>query len=162
MKREDFNNDKVDAGDIGIGHTVTALYEITPVGAEGPLVDPLRYQLPGPAAPAASTGDSSDEYAFVKIRYKAPDGDTSELITTPVSTAVEAATIAAAPQDARFAAAVAGFGQLLTGGKYTGTFSYDDILALARDARGADPENYRGEFLGLVELAKTIDAAGRP
>ncbi|MEM8648874.1 MAG: YfbK domain-containing protein, partial [Pseudomonadota bacterium] len=122
LKREDFNNDKVDAGDIGAGHTVTALYEITPAGAKTRLVDSLRYQQKA-AEPAASNGD---EYAFVKIRYKQPQGSKSTLITTPVTAAHEVSDGASAPQDARFAAAVAAFGQILKGGRYTGSFSYDD------------------------------------
>ncbi|MBI3672094.1 MAG: von Willebrand factor type A domain-containing protein, partial [Rhizobiales bacterium] len=107
LNREDFNNDKVDAGEIGSGHTVTAIYEITPKDSKGKLVDPLRY---GAARQASGNG----EYAFVKIRYKLPTEDKSRLITEPVTAANEATST-----EASFTAAVAGFGQLLAGGQYT-------------------------------------------
>ncbi len=156
LKREDFNNDKVDAGDIGAGHTVTALYEITPTGAKTRLVDSLRYQQKT-AAPDAS-GLGADEYAFVKIRYKQPQGAKSTLITTPVTAADEASDSTSAPHDARFAAAVAAFGQILKGGRYTGTFSYDDVIKLALDAKGVDEYGHRAEFINLVRAAKTAAA----
>ncbi len=154
LNREDFNNDKVDAGDIGSGHSVTALYEITPKGNNGGLVDGLRYQN----APAAQAGNTSNEYAFVKIRYKLPKEDTSTLVTTPVTVSDEAQTVTSAPADSRFAAAVSAFGQILRGGKYTGSFSYDDIVELAQGARGADAFGYRSEFINLVRLAKSAAA----
>ncbi|WP_342021799.1 vWA domain-containing protein [Methyloceanibacter marginalis] len=153
LEREDFNNDKVDAGEIGAGHTVTALYEITPTGSEGRLIDDLRYESSGkpPAEPA-------DEIAFVKIRYKQPGSDKSTLITIPVTRADEVASIEAADADARFAAAVAGFGQVLKGGRYTGAWSIDDAIALAEGARGPDRFGYRNEFLNLARLAKSAQA----
>ncbi|NNJ75034.1 MAG: VWA domain-containing protein [Anderseniella sp.] len=154
LNREDFNNDKVDAGDIGAGHTVTALYEITPVGANGRLVDDLRYQSE-PAKPA--TG-SAEEYAFIKIRYKLPDSDTSTLITAPVTRVSEAASVAKASRDDRFAASVAAFGQVLSGGRYTGSFSYDDVVSLAQSTKGEDRFGYRAEFINLVRLAKSAAA----
>ncbi|MEM1200018.1 MAG: VWA domain-containing protein [Pseudomonadota bacterium] len=156
LKREDFNNDKVDAGDIGAGHTVTALYEITPAGANTRLVDSLRYQQK--AAEPAASASSADEYAFVKIRYKQPQGSKSTLITTPVTSADEASDSASAPQDARFAAAVAAFGQILKGGRYTGSFSYDDVITLALGAKGVDEYGHRAEFINLVRAAKTAAA----
>src|SRR5258706_24363 len=111
LQREDFNNDKVDAGGVGSGQSVTALYEIVPVGGPS-AVDALRYaQKPTPASLAAG-----DEYAFVKIRYKLPKSDVSKLITTPVDRSAEQVSFEAAPQDARFATAVAGFGEILRGG----------------------------------------------
>jgi Ca-activated chloride channel family protein len=152
LNREDFNNDKIDAGEIGSGHTVTALYEITPVGSQGRLVDDLRYQA------ATPTEASSGEYAFLKIRYKAPDGDISKLITTPVTDAAEVDPGDGAAQETRFAAAVAGFGQLLRGGRHLGEFSYDDVVALAQGAKGDDPFGYRAEFVNLVRLAKSAAA----
>jgi Ca-activated chloride channel family protein len=152
LAREDFNNDRIDAGEIGSGHTVTALYEFTPVGSQGRLVDDLRYQA------AAPTETSPSEYAFVKIRYKAPDGDASTLITTPVTREAEVDTGDAAARETRFAAAVAGFGQLLRGGRHTGAFSYDDVAALAQGAKGDDPFGYRAEFVNLVRLAKSSAA----
>lgn len=154
LNREDFNNDRIDAGDIGAGHTVTALYEFTPVGAPGQKIDDLRYGT-SEAAPAEPV---SDEYAFMKIRYKLPDGDTSRLITVPVTKDMESATTDAAPQDARFAAAVAGFGQLLRGGRHTGLYTYEDVIALAQSARGEDRFGYRSEFINLVRLAQSAAA----
>ncbi len=155
LNREDFNNDKVDAGEIGSGHTVTAIYEITPAGSDAQLVDGLRYRQNN--APAADTEDKSGEYGFLKIRYKLPEEDTSRLITTPISTADEVVargggTVA---REARFAASVAAFGQLLRGGRYTGDFSYDDVIALANANKGEDAFGYRAEFVNLVRLAKS-------
>ena len=155
LNREDFNNDKVDAGDIGAGHSVTALYEFTPAGSASQQVDGLRYQSASPAR----TADSKDnEYAFMKIRYKLPDGDTSKLIETSVTRASEADSIAQAPASSRFAAAVAAFGQILRGGRYTSSFSYDDVITLAQSARGEDRFGYRAEFINLVRLAKSAAA----
>ncbi|MBD1547638.1 vWA domain-containing protein [Roseibium aggregatum] len=154
LEREDFNNDKVDAGDIGAGHTVTALYEFRPASASGALIEPLRYQ--SEAKPASA--DTTDEIAFLKIRYKLPDEDVSKLITTPIGADAVKDKIPDASNDTRFAAAVAGFGEILKGGKYTGTYSLDDVLALAASARGNDPYNYRGSFLELVRLAKSAGA----
>ena len=153
LKREDFNNDKVDAGDIGAGHTVTALYEFTPAG-NGGLVDDLRYQKEEQTA----ASDLSGEYGFLKIRYKQPDSDTSELIEVPITGDLEVAEVGQASKDTRFAASVAAFGQLLRGGRYTGSYSYDDVIALARAGKGDDPYGYRSEFITLVELAKSGQA----
>jgi Ca-activated chloride channel family protein len=152
LKREDFNNDKVDAGDIGSGHTVTAIYEITPVGAPK-FVDDLRYQKPE-AQPASPSG-AGGELGFLKIRYKLPAEETSKLITAPIAGGSERPDIQAAPEDVRFSIAVAAFGQLLRGEPYTGGFGFDDVIALAQTARGADLFGYRAEFLNLVRLAKS-------
>ena len=114
LNREDFNNDKIDAGDIGAGHSVTATYEITPTGSTGRLVDDLRYQSPV----QVTTSTPAQEYAFLKLRYKLPDSDMSTLITTPVTRSLEIDDIAAAPREARNATAVAAFGQLLRGALY--------------------------------------------
>lgn len=154
LKREDFNNDKVDAGDIGAGHTVTALYEITPAGSKGRKIDDLRYQKPAPDL--AKSG--AREYAFMKIRYKLPQGTKSTLITTPVTTANEVTSTSAASDDSRFAAAVAAFGQLLKGGRHTGAFSYDDVIKLALGAKGEDAYGHRAEFVNLVRQAKSAAA----
>ena len=143
LNKDDFNNDHVDAGDIGAGHTVTALYEVTPKDSGGQLVDPLRYGKP------EQPGTAAGEYAFVKIRYKLPGEETSRLITQPVTSADEKP-----DTEASFAAAVAGFGQLLGGGTYTGSFGYDDVIALAVAGKGPDPYGYRAEFITLVRLAK--------
>jgi Ca-activated chloride channel family protein len=155
LNRDDFNNDKVDAGDVGSGQTVTALYEIVPVG--GPrVIGDLRYSQPSGAAgtpPAAA-----DEYAFVKIRYKLPKSDVSTLISTPVDRASEHARFEEAPTEARFATSVAAFGEILRGGRHTGSFAYDDVLRIASAARGEDAFGYRTEFLQLVRSAKTASA----
>jgi len=151
LKREDFNNDKVDAGEIGAGHTVTALYEIVPKGEQGWL-EPLRY------APGKAAGESSNsaELAMLRVRYKAPEGGSSRLIERPIMQQSQPATLAAASTDLRFAAAVAAFSQQLKDGRYTGSFSLDDTLKLARGARGDDHYGLRGEFVQLVELAQSL------
>ena len=143
LNREDFNNDKIDAGEIGAGHTVTAIYEVTPKGSKGALVDDLRYGEAGKA------GESS-ELAFVKIRYKLPGEAESKLITQPVTAANRTQS-----SEATFAASVAAFGQILGGGQYTKTFTYDDVITLALSAKGEDPFGYRAEFINLVRIAKT-------
>jgi Ca-activated chloride channel homolog len=156
LNRADFNNDKVDAGEVGSGQTVTALYEIVPVG--GPAaVDTLRYGASVPATDPARAANAG-EYAFVKIRYKLPQSDTSALISTPVDRSVEHARFEDAPIDARFAVSVAAFGEILRGGKHTGGFGYDDALRIAAGARGDDPFGYRTEFVQLVRAAKTASA----
>ncbi|MBB4360256.1 Ca-activated chloride channel family protein [Bradyrhizobium sp. CIR18] len=153
LNRDDFANDKVDAGDVGSGQTVTALYDIVPVG--GPrTVDDLRY---GAGAPATGS-PSPAEYAFVKIRYKLPRSDQSVLISTPVDRGSEQERFEDAPLDARFATSVAAFGEILRGGKHTARFGYDDVLRIASAARGDDPYGYRSEFLQLVRAAKTASA----
>lgn len=149
LNREDFNNDKVDAGDIGAGHTVTALYEITLKGQPGQL-DPLRY---GSSEAAKGKGD---ELAFLKLRYKAPEGETSQLISQPISSKQMEAKLERTSESYRFSAAVAAFGQLLRGGRYTGKFAYDDVEQLARSARGEDTFGYRSEFLQLVRQVATL------
>lgn len=154
LNREDFNNDKVDAGDIGAGHSVTALYEFTPAGSAARQIDPLRYQAE--SEPKASGLDG--EYGFLKIRYKLPESDSSTLISTAAETSQEVSSVEQAPQSARFAAAVAAFGQILRGGRYTGDFTYDDVIALAQSAKGEDPFGYRNEFVNLVRLAKAAAA----
>lgn len=150
LQREDFNNDKVDAGDIGSGHTVTALYEITPKDSKAKLNDGLRYSESETPAKAGA-----DEYGFVKIRYKLPGEKDSKLIAEPVKVDAAAVSVEAAPQEARFSAAIAAFGQLLRGGQYTKSFSYDDVIALAQAAKGKDEFGYRAEFINLARLAKT-------
>ena len=143
LKREDFDNDKVDAGEIGAGHSVTALYEITPVGSPARLTDPLRYQ---PEAAAAE----SDELGFLRLRYKAPGEDASQLIETPI---LPGGTFTA---EAQFAAAIAGFGQLLQGSPYLGDWSYADAIALANGARGEDAFGYRSQAVQLMRLAESL------
>lgn len=151
LKREDFANDKVDAGDIGAGHTVTALYEIALVGSKGIRMSPLRYS--GAAKPDPA---KAGELGFLKLRYKLPGQDKSILIEIPLKEEMAKAELSGASVDYRFAAAVAAFGEVLRGSKYTGEFSYDDVLKLARSARGDDKYGYRGEFLRLVSLAQGL------
>ena len=151
LDREDFRNDKVDAGEIGSGHTVTALYEVTPVGSGAERIAPPRYGE-GEAAPRAGYGD---EIANVAIRYKMPEGGTSMEIARHVTVADAVDDVADAPADMRFAAAVAAFGELLRGGRYTEAYGYDDVIAAAKAAKGQDPFGYRAEFVTLVRLAGT-------
>ncbi|GFE88812.1 vWA domain-containing protein [Steroidobacter agaridevorans] len=146
LAREDFNNDKVDAGEIGAGHRVTALYEVVPVGAKG-RVDSLRYG----AKTEATAGKG--ELANVRLRYKKPGSDASQLLEYPIRKDSVADKVTA---DFRFAASVAAFGQLLRGGKYMGEFSYGDVTKLANGALGADRDGYRKEFVSLVALAKSL------
>ncbi|MDR4306823.1 von Willebrand factor type A domain-containing protein [Chelatococcus sambhunathii] len=154
LAREDFRNDKVDAGEVGSGATVTALYEIVPVGSPARLTEDLRYGAP--QAPAAPTAAKADEYAFLKMRYKLPSEDVSRELSQPIGRAQEEASLAAAPDDARFAAAVAAFGQKLKGGKYVSTMGWDEIAALANGAKGEDRWGYRAGFVRLVGLAKAL------
>ncbi|MBZ9701299.1 MULTISPECIES: vWA domain-containing protein [unclassified Mesorhizobium] len=153
LNREDFNNDRVDAGEIGSGHSVTAIYEITPKGSGGEQIEPLRY---GQAAVNNGGVANADEYAFVKIRYKLPNEDVSKLITTLVTSANEVASFGEASADQRFSVAVAAFGQKLREEDATAKFGYDKILEIATAARGADPFGYRSEFLSLVRLASAL------
>ena len=152
LRREDFANDTVDAGEVGSGQTVTALYEVVPAGGKG-MLPPLRYGA-APAAPASGSRD----YAHVAIRYKRPDGDTSQLIEAVIDPGNEVQTLAEAPQEARFAAAVAAFGEILRGGTYTGAFRFADVVRLASGARGDDPFGYRAEFVNLARSAETAAA----
>ncbi|MDX2277760.1 MAG: VWA domain-containing protein [Hyphomonadaceae bacterium] len=153
LHREDFNNDAVDAGEIGAGHSVTAIYEITPVG--GPtFTEPLRYQQS--AAPAPST---AGELAFLRIRYKLPGQDTSRLIERPITAADSYASIDRAPESTRWATAVAGYGQLLRGDPYLARdYRWDDVIALAQNARGRDEFGWRAEFVQLARAAATAAA----
>ena len=165
LANNDFRNDRKDAGEIGAGHTVTALYEIVPVGAAaggdpGSGAEPLKYQeQPEPTAKpdAAPTLVPSDELLTVKLRFKEPDGDTSVLREYPL--AGRGAAFDAASADLRFAAAVAAFGMILRGGDHAGSFSLDDVARIAGRALGGDEGGYRAEFLDLVRRA--ADLQGR-
>jgi Ca-activated chloride channel family protein len=151
LNREDFNNDAVDAGEIGAGHTVTALYEITPVGSGAELNDPLRYGT-------AVTGErDSNEIGFLKMRYKTPEGTVSKLITAPIGQDLVIDDIAKATPDQKFAAAVAAFGQKLKGSNYGETMSWKQITDLANAGRGTDAEGYRAELLQLLGMAAVLD-----
>jgi Ca-activated chloride channel homolog len=149
LMNQDFNDDRKDAGEIGAGHTVTALYEIVPAGAEVnvPGVDPLKYQRPAPPA----TRVAGDELMTVKLRYKAPDADVSKLIAMPVKNQPREMS-----GNVGFAAAVAEFGMLLRQSEHRGASSYARASALAKRFRGPDPDGYRAEFVRLVELAEAV------
>ncbi|PZQ96673.1 MAG: VWA domain-containing protein [Cereibacter sphaeroides] len=147
LNREDFSNDKVDAGEIGAGTAVTALYEVTPPGSPALRNDPLRYAKAAPA-----TGDA-DELGFLRLRWKAPGAASSELIQTPILNGA-----ADADDDTRFAAAIAGFGQFLTGSIYLGDWGWDQAIALAEGARGRDEFGYRAEAVTLMRLAQSLAA----
>jgi Ca-activated chloride channel family protein len=152
LRREDFNNDQVDAGEIGAGHAVTAIYEITPVGGRT-FTEPLRYQREPASAP--TTG----ELAFLRIRYKLPGEDESRLIERPITERDFVANIATAPEYARFATAVAGYGQLLRGDAYLDRgYGWDDVISLAQGARGRDEFGWRAEFVQLARSAQTAAA----
>lgn len=151
LRREDFNNDKVDAGEIGAGHDVTALYELTLVGDGSAQVDPLRYG--GGNKPANSV--SAEEIAFVKLRYKQPNEDTSRLIERPLRKSELQET---ASERLRFAASVAAFADSLRGGTHLGAFNLDRIANLARSSSGNDGDGYRAEFVQLVETSRRLKA----
>ena len=146
LRREDFNNDRMDAGEIGAGHSVTAIYEITPAGSSAVLNDPLRYDPPN--IEAAETGQ---ELAFLRLRYKEPGKSASDLIEIAITE-----DMISNSADGRFAAAVAGFGQLLQGSPYLGNWSYADAIALADQSVGDDRFGYRREALTLMRLAESL------
>jgi Ca-activated chloride channel family protein len=163
LRKEDFNNDKVDAGEIGAGHTVTALYEIVPTspatsstppavsgrteGAGSPAeVDPLKYQK--------TQLLNSEELLTLKLRYKQPDGDTSTLLQTPVTD--RNLPYAKASDDFKFAAAVAQYGMILRNSPHKGTATLDAVLELADEGKGKDDKGYRADFLDLVKKTKAL------
>jgi Ca-activated chloride channel family protein len=154
LRREDFNNDRIDAGEIGAGHTVTALYEISLVESQGQRVDPLRY---GSKLTAPEKDAHQNELAFVRLRYKQPDGDESTLIERTLERG-EIVELDNASDELRFAGAVAAFGQELRGGEYLDDFNYPEIRQLASSGRADDPFGYRGEFISLVNLAESLSA----
>jgi Ca-activated chloride channel family protein len=183
LATQDFNDDKKDAGEIGAGHTVTALYEIVPAGKSvgTPSVDPLKYQQPlgeieGDRGGVDATGDgfgvsqplaglatennlakpqaASDELLTLKLRYKLPEADTSTKVEYPITD--KGGSFADASDDFQFAAAVASFGMMLRHSQYQGQTSFDAILEIAQSALGEDPHGYRAEFLDLVRTAKNI------
>ncbi len=148
LRARDFNDDKKDAGEIGAGHSVTALYEVVPAGVKAPAagtVDPLKYQKRSASAAAAS-----GELLTLKLRYKKPDGDTSKLLSVAVSDAPQQA---GASNSLRFSSAVAAFGMLLRGSKHKGQASFAMVKKLAGQSLGADKHGYRAEFLKLVDRA---------
>jgi Ca-activated chloride channel family protein len=152
---EDFNDDAKDAGDMGAGHSVTALYELVPVGA--PLdvkvgtVDPLRYQTP---RNGGRTRGESEDWFTVKLRYKAPDADTSRLLDRVVRGESRSPS-----ENLRWASAVAGIGMLLRDSEHKGRATWPAMISLARGARGEDREGYRGEFVRLAEMMEELKTA---
>jgi Ca-activated chloride channel family protein len=159
LRQEDFNDDTKDAGEIGAGHTVTALYEIVPAGKglQIPGVDPLKYQTPMGATDVAQSG----ELLTLKLRYKQPDGETSRLLEFPVRDGDKA--YSQASQDFKFAAAVASFGMILRQSPYQGNGTLAAVLELAQEGKGSDPHGYREEFLELVKQAIELrDSDSRP
>jgi Ca-activated chloride channel homolog len=147
LKNEDFNNDKKDAGELGSGHTVTALYEIIPVGVESEFlkIDELKYQT-SRIDPAAY---KSPELMTVKLRYKKPDGDVSALIVHPLVD--ENVALEKASENFRWSASVASFGMLLRESEYIKNYSYDQVVQMAQSAKGDDKEGYRIEFINMVK-----------
>jgi len=165
LKREDFNNDKIDAGEIGAGHTVTALYELFLVGRPGQLIDPLRYgtktkQPTGISSEMHSGSADIDkqELAFLRLRYKLPDQDTSQLVKAPIKLLAIKNNLSKTSDRFRFAASVAAYSQVLRGGTYTKNFGYADIITLAHEAKANDAFGYRGEFINLVRLTQSLSA----
>ncbi len=154
LQREDFNNDKVDAGDVGAGKSVTAIYEITPKSASAS-VDALRYQTTPEAAKTKSKPVSS-ELAFLKIRYKKPNADKSILITQPIVAPKTVNAFDKASENQRFASAVAGFGQLLRQSPQMGHLSYQQVLQIAQQAKTKDNTGVKGEFIQLVKNAQAL------
>ncbi len=148
LNREDFHNDKIDAGEIGAGHDVTALYEITLVGSGGESVSPLRY---GKTAPA--TNGKSNEIALLKLRYKQPGAERSQLIEKPLLRSG----ISAKPSDRmKMAASLAAYADLLRGGKNSGQFKWNDVKQLAASVSLPDSWGYRAEFIGLLDQASRL------
>jgi Ca-activated chloride channel family protein len=148
LRAEDFNDDRKDAGELGAGHSVTALYEVIPVGADSDVrtggVDPLRYQRP-PAEPVTAF---AGEMMNVSIRYKRPDADESVLLSHPVRAPRRMGRMS---DDFRFAAAVAEFGMLLRESEHRGHASLEDVLSLARGAMGEDPSDHRAGFVQMLQ-----------
>ncbi|PZR75193.1 MAG: hypothetical protein DLM73_05930 [Chthoniobacterales bacterium] len=163
LRKEDFNNDKVDAGEIGAGHTVTALYEVVPAGAGAtdpaasvPPVDSLKYQSPGPAAATTAQVDpkGSPEMVTVKLRHKKPDGETSEL--TERSFTDNGSKFENAAPDLKFAAAVAEFGMLLRDSQFKGKGTFGAVIEWAQEGKGQDKAGYRAGFIELARKAQTL------
>jgi len=152
LDRDDFKNDKVDAGDIGAGHRVTAIYEITPVGSKSGLIEQSRYQHE-----IDTKAQLANEYGFLRIRYKLPGEKHSRLLEVPALIGFEAKS-EVLKEEAKFSLAVAGFAEMLRGGNYSGSWTYDDVIQLAAQNKGADTYGYRAEFIQLVRKAKLAEA----
>ena len=153
LAKEDFNDDTKDAGEMGAGHTVTALYEIVPANSSDKVVasvDPLKYQSLNPT----ETSRTSGEILTVKFRYKAPKGEESLLITHPVQN--QSSDFSETSEDFRFSAAVANFGMLLRKSQKAKKSSWKDVIEMAKASKGSDENGYRAEFIRLVELAELL------
>ena len=148
LKREDFNNDKVDAGEIGAGHDVTAIYELTMIDANNKTIDDLRYKTP-----PAATVIKSAEIAIVKLRYKQPTSEKSQLITRIIRPSL---LNNKGSENFKFASAVAAFAQLLKGGKYLENYNFQDIIKLAQNNKGKDDFGYRAQFIQLVRTSASL------
>lgn len=160
LAKEDFNDDKKDAGELGSGHTVTALYEVIPVGVKSsflPSVEPLKYRKNNEKA---GTKSETDEIMTVKFRYKAPDGDVSKLIEHPLLD--KSVSIAKTSDNFRFAAAVAQFGMLLRNSEFKSNASFESVLSLAKKSMTTDADGYRSEFVRLVESARLLSKGKEP
>lgn len=157
LNREDFNNDKVDAGDVGAGKSVTAIYEITPKTAS-PAMDALRYQSGKLMATANQiiSKPTNQELAFLKIRYKKPEGTQSILLTRPIANPSRITAFNNASDNQRFATAVAGFGQLLRQSTQMNNLTYAQVAQIAQQAKGNDPTGSKGEFVQLVKNAEVL------
>lgn len=151
LAEQDFNNDKVDAAEIGAGKSVVALYEITPVGKQG-LLDPRRYSGNQNGNQTTATTGKPNELGYLKVRYKQPKADTSTLFSLPISKQTQTA-----DADMNFSMAVAGFGQLLRGSNYTGAWSYADAKALAKQGLADDKGGYRHGLVKLIDLAEALE-----
>ncbi|HEX8897665.1 MAG TPA: YfbK domain-containing protein, partial [Chthoniobacterales bacterium] len=161
LRKEDFNNDKVDAGEIGAGHTVTALYEVVPAGpgatdpaASVPPVDPLKYQSPNPSSVAKTEANGFPEMVTVKLRHKKPDGEVSEL--TEKTFVDNGSKFENAAPDLKFAAAVAEFGMLLRDSPYKGNGSFGAVVEWAREGKGRDLAGYRAGFIEMARKAERL------
>lgn len=156
LAAEDFNDDQKDAGELGSGHTVTALYEVIPAGVKSDFiakVDDLKYQSVKNTVPVTGSGN---ELMTIKLRYKKPDGDVSKLIVHPVSDSHLA--LANTSDNFRFSAAVASFGMLLRNSEFKQNASFPQVISMAKSAKGADKNGYRQEFISLVQAAGSLTA----
>ena len=154
LARQDFNNDKVDAGDIGSGHSVTAIYEILPAGVANGFVDPLRYGQAF-ATPTRSKG-IEEEYGFLKLRYKRPGEDESNLMSAPILKEAAHSSLSSAPRETRWAVAVGGYGMALRGDDYADNIDIAELSNLAKGAKGRDKYGYRSEFLDLIKTVNEL------
>jgi Ca-activated chloride channel family protein len=157
LKSEDFNNDKKDAGELGSGHTVTALYEIIPVGVDSEFykIDDLKYQT----TKIEPSAIKSKELMTIKLRYKKPDEEVSKLIVHPLQD--DNTPLAKTSDNFRWSASVAAFGMLLRESEYVKNFSYDEVVRMAQASKGEDAEGYRVEFINMVKSFGAVVTVNR-